>query len=195
MEKRPHYFFAVRIPEHTKLVMKDHLEKIRDMIPFSRWVHDQDLHITLAFLGGAPSDKLTEAVNNVKIALSDEKTLTLNINKLGIFGSETSPRIFWAGIEESTHLQVIRKKVFSACELAGFQLETRPFRPHITLARKWIGEHPFQNEMLKLWEELQPTPLSFDAVDVVLYQTHLNKTPKYEAIKTYPLTSTKTLNK
>ncbi|WP_144555178.1 RNA 2',3'-cyclic phosphodiesterase [Bacillus sp. X1(2014)] len=192
MEKRSHYFFAVRIPEHTKQVMRNHMEKIREMIPFSRWVHYQDLHITLAFLGGAPPDKLTEADKDVRIALSDETALTLNINRLGFFGSVTSPRVFWADTEESTHLQTIRKKVFSACEQVGFQLETRPFRPHITLARKWMGEHPFQNEMLKLWEELQPMPLSFDAVDVVLYQTLLNKTPKYEAIKIYPLTITNT---
>jgi 2'-5' RNA ligase len=82
--------------------------------------------------------------------------------------------------------------VFSACEKSGFQLETRPFRPHITLARKWKGEQPFHNEMLQLWNEVQPTPLSFKASEVVLYQTNLTQTPKYEAIKIYPLNHTKT---
>jgi 2'-5' RNA ligase len=190
MEHRSHFFFAVRIPEQTKLVMKEHMEKIKEKTPFSRWVHHQDLHITLAFLGSAPADKLTEADKNVRTVLIDEAALTLNINKLGFFGTVKSPRVFWADTEESKHLQSIRKKVFSACENAGFQLETRPFRPHITLARKWKGEQPFQNEILNLWEELQPNPLSFEANDVVLYQTNLHTTPKYEAIQIYPLTST-----
>lgn len=192
MEHQSHFFFAIRIPEQTKLVMRKHMEKIKERTPFSRWVHYQDLHITLAFLGSSPPDKLIEADKNVKAVLFDETAFTLKINKLGFFGSDTSPRVFWADTEENNQLQTIREKVFSACEKAGFQLETRPFRPHITLARKWIGQQSFQTELLDLWEEFQPAPLSFIAGEVVLYQTHLNKTPKYEAIKIYPLTSTKT---
>ncbi|NHC42441.1 RNA 2',3'-cyclic phosphodiesterase [Bacillus sp. MM2020_1] len=187
MEHRSHFFFAVRIPEQTKLRMQEHIEKIKERIPFSRWVHYQDLHITLAFLGSAPPDKLKQAENQVQEALKDEQAFTLKINKLGFFGSVDSPRVFWADTEESKNLQSIRNKVFSACEKAGFQLETRPFRPHITLARKWKGEQPFQTELLGLWEEFQPFPLSFEASEVVIYQTHLDKTPKYEAIKIYPL--------
>jgi RNA 2',3'-cyclic 3'-phosphodiesterase len=187
VEHRSHFFFAVRIPEQTKLLMQEHIQKIKEKIPFSRWVHYQDMHITLAFLGSAPSDKLAQADNNVKDALKGEQAFTLKINKLGFFGSVGSPRVFWADTEESKYLQTVRKKVFSACEKAGFQLETRPFRSHITLARKWTGVDPFQKEMLDLWLELQPNPLSFEAGEVVLYQTNLNKTPKYEAIKIYPL--------
>ena len=78
--------------------------------------------------------------------------------------------------------------MFSACEEAGFELETRPFRPHITLARKWIGEEAFQQTLLEIWNELQSEPLAFQANEVVLYQTHLHKTPKYEAIQVFPLT-------
>jgi RNA 2',3'-cyclic 3'-phosphodiesterase len=192
MERHSHFFFAVRIPENTKLIMKDHMEKIKERVPFSRWVHYMDLHITLAFLGSASPDKLAEATKNVKAALIDEPALTLNINKLGFFGSVDSPRVFWADTEESHELNTIRQKVFSACEKAGFQLETRPFRPHITLARKWSGAHPFDKDMLDLWNELQPNPLLFLAGDVVLYQTHLNKTPKYEAINIFPLLNSKT---
>jgi RNA 2',3'-cyclic 3'-phosphodiesterase len=192
MERHSHFFFAVRIPENTKLIMKDHMEKIKERVPFSRWVHYMDLHITLAFLGSASPDKLAEATKNVKAALIDEPALTLNINKLGFFGSVESPRVFWADSQESHELKTIRQKVFSACEKAGFQLETRPFRPHITLARKWSGAHPFDKDMLDLWNELQPNPLLFLAGDVVLYQTHLNKTPKYEAINIFPLLNSKT---
>jgi RNA 2',3'-cyclic 3'-phosphodiesterase len=187
MEHHTHFFFAVRIPENTKLVLKDHIEKIKERIPFSRWVYHMDLHITLAFLGSAPPDKLAEAQNNVRAALTDMNAIPLEINKLGFFGRADSPRVFWADTEESQELQLIRQKVFTACEQAGFQLETRPFRPHITLARKWRGSQPFKMELLELWKELQPNPLSFEAEDVVLYQTHLTKTPKYEAVNIYPL--------
>jgi RNA 2',3'-cyclic 3'-phosphodiesterase len=187
MNHQTHFFFAVSIPEETKLIMKKHCEQLKEKLPFSRWVHYEDLHITLAFLGSAPSEKLKMAEKNVIEAVRGSNSLKLAINKLGIFGRNDSPRIFWADTLENKELQVLRKKVFTACEDAGFELETRPFRPHITIARKWQGEEPFQSATLDSWKELQPEPLKFDASNVVLYQTHLDMTPKYEAIIRIPL--------
>lgn len=187
MEHRTHFFYAVRIPDELKNIMKERMEKLKELLPFSRWVHHEDLHITLAFLGGAPSEKLAQAKINVQEAIKDEKVFTLKMNHLGIFGAQDFPRIFWVDTEESNELKALRKKVFSACEKAGFQLETRPFRPHITLARKWAGAEAFQKESLQVWKEIQPEPLHFQASEVVLYQTHLERSPKYEAITIVPL--------
>ncbi|WP_285858548.1 RNA 2',3'-cyclic phosphodiesterase [Neobacillus niacini] len=187
MNNQSHFFYAIRIPETTKMNMKEQMDQLKELFPFKRWVHHQDLHITLAFLGAAQQDKLQQAEKNVTEILNSVKPFTLTINKLGIFGMKESPRVFWADTEENHELQDIRKKVFTACERAGFQLETRPFKAHITLARKWSGDEPFQMKWLEKWTELQPEPLAFTAKEVVLYQTHLTKTPKYEAISVYPL--------
>jgi RNA 2',3'-cyclic 3'-phosphodiesterase len=187
MNKQTHFFFAIKMPLETKLIMQKYTEKLKEILPFSRWVHHEDLHITLAFLGNAPSEKLTSAMENVQATLSGSEGFMLEINKLGIFGKLDSPRIFWADTKESNELQVVRKKVFTACLDAGFQLETRPFKPHITLARKWIGDKPFQQNLLNVWAELQPEPLLFNVNEVVLYQTHLDKTPKYEEKTIYKL--------
>jgi 2'-5' RNA ligase len=187
MEHHAHYFFAVKLPEETKLVMKDHINTLKDILPFGRWVHHEDLHITLAFLGGAPADKLERADLLVRDSIKGMKPFPLKINKLGIFGEEKSPRVFWADTMDSEELKILRAKVFSACESAEFKLETRPFRPHITLARKWVGESSFHQSRLDIWKQLQPEPLALFANEVVLYQTHLQKTPKYEPIKAYPL--------
>ncbi|MCL6570929.1 MAG: RNA 2',3'-cyclic phosphodiesterase [Bacillus sp. (in: Bacteria)] len=192
MEQQTHFFFAVKIPEETKLIIKNHIEKLKEVIPFSRWVHHEDLHITLAFLGYAPTSMRDAAVNNVKEAIKAMDPLTLQITKLGFFGSMEAPRVFWADTEENDALQTVRKEVFLACEQAGFQLETRPFRPHITLARKWNGAIPLQRDVLNdLWDRIQPEPFQFEVRDVVLYKTHLNKTPKYEVVRVFPLNSVK----
>jgi RNA 2',3'-cyclic 3'-phosphodiesterase len=187
MNKQTHFFFAVKIPQETKLIIKENSERLKEILPFSRWVHHEDLHITLAFLGNAPLEKLSRAMEEVQGTLSGSKGFILEINKLGIFGKLDSPRIFWADTKESNDLQTVRKKVFTACLDAGFQLETRPFKPHITLARKWAGDQPFQKNLLQIWDELQPEPLLFKVSEVVLYQTHLDKTPKYEEKTIYKL--------
>ncbi|MEH7120512.1 RNA 2',3'-cyclic phosphodiesterase [Neobacillus vireti] len=189
MNQRPHFFFAVRIPETTKLIMKQHIERLQVTMPFSRWVHHMDLHITLAFLGSAEPEKLKAAESHVKEAIRNERAFTLKINKLGIFGNTEAPRVFWADTETSDELIEIRKKVFLACDKAGFQLEKRAFKPHITLARKWKGEEEFKQERLNAWHQLQPEPLEFQAEDIVVYQTHLDQSPKYEAITIFPLQS------
>ncbi|SDM28112.1 RNA 2',3'-cyclic phosphodiesterase [Bacillus sp. OK048] len=187
MNQQTHYFFAIKIPEETKLMMKKNSEQLKELFPFNRWVHHQDLHITLAFLGNAPSEKLSIAVENVLEALRDTKGFFLEMNKLGTFGKVDSPRIFWVDTKASTELHGVRKKVFTACREAGFQLETRPFKPHITLARKWAGDQQFHIELLDSWNAVQPEPLRFKVNEVVLYQTHLDKTPKYEVKTSYHL--------
>ncbi|MED4203027.1 RNA 2',3'-cyclic phosphodiesterase [Neobacillus mesonae] len=181
-----HYFFAVRIPEETKNSMKQLIENWQETFPFSRWVHHLDLHITLAFLGDADPEQLTAAQNLVREALKDENSFSLQIQGLGIFGREDSPRVLWADTAKSQELQLIRNQVFSACGQAGFQLETRPFRPHITLARKWNSMTRFEKVLL---DKNSPKPLNFKVTDIVLYQTYLNRTPKYEAIAIFPLKS------
>jgi RNA 2',3'-cyclic 3'-phosphodiesterase len=185
--QQTHFFFAVKLPEEIKLLIKEKCEKLKEILPFSTWVHHEDLHITLAFLGNAPAEKLSKAVENVNLALSGMNKFHLEMNKLGIFGKEESPRIFWLDTKESNELQVVRKKVFTACTEAGFQLETRHFKPHITLARKWKGEQHFHKKLLDVWMELQLEPLLFNINEVVLYQTHLDKTPKYEPKTIYLL--------
>jgi RNA 2',3'-cyclic 3'-phosphodiesterase len=110
------------------------------------------------------------------------------MNGLGTFGRIESPRIFWVDTKDSNELKEVRKKVFTACLETGFQLETRPFKPHITLARKWAGDEAFQTRLLDdVWNEFQSEPWEFTVNEVVLYQTHLDKTPKYEEKTIYRL--------
>lgn len=187
MEKQTHFFFAVKLPDETKFTMKQHFEKLRETFSFRSWVNDQDLHITLAFLGAASTDRLQKAQEKVSEAISGMKSLNLCIHQLGIFGKHTSPRIFFADIEPNNELQLVRQKVFKACLETGFDLETRPFRPHITLARKWAGVELFQQDQLAAWNEIQPEPLDFETEEIALYQTHLDRIPKYEAIRIFHL--------
>ena len=187
MEKQTHFFFALKLPASTKQLLKEHCARLKESLQFQRWVHHEDFHITLAFLGFAPSNQLEAAINNVEETIPGFGSLHLKINRLGIFGKQDSPRIFFADTEVSNELQLVRQRVYTACIEAGFTLETRPFRPHLTLARKWVGEKPFQREMLDVWNKLQSEPIAFKGTEIALYQTHLDKTPKYEEVKLFSL--------
>lgn len=183
----PHYFVAVSICDQAKAELKHICERLKKDFYFSKWVHEQDFHITLAFLGRADEGKLEMTNQIIQEKINGHSGFHLNIDSLGFFGRPDSPRIFWAGVEREEKLFQLREKVFLACTEAGFELETRPFSPHITLARKWVGEQKFEKTMLNRLNDFQQNPVRFMAQEVVLYKTNINETPKYETITSFSL--------
>lgn len=187
MDKKTHFFYAVKIPSDTKNLIHTKLLPLGKEFPFQKWVHPEDYHITLAFLGNAETGMLEKSVQLISEALKKERAFPLNIEGLDTFGRKESPRIFWLRLVEQTCLYEVRKKVFHACELAGFSLEKRPFHPHITVARKWKGDSPLVHESLQQENPFTCEAVSFVANEIVLYQTHLEREPKYEVVQSFKL--------
>jgi RNA 2',3'-cyclic 3'-phosphodiesterase len=183
--KRHHYFYAVPLPKDTKQQIDQWSSEFKDALSFQRWVHPDDLHITLAFLGGTEEEPLKQASQRIHNAAGSLSPFSLNISSLGIFGNPSSPRILWTDVSSSSELAELREMVYKACLQEGYELDKRPFNPHITIARKWAGEGSFNKEMLKPFG--LSTPLLFDVQELVLYRTHLDKTPKYEAVERFHL--------
>lgn len=186
MDQHTHYFVAVSIPEKEKILLKNECEQLKSQLSFKRWVHPLDYHITLAFLGSASQEQLTLTKQLINNAIKDVQTFSLFIQKLGVFGKSDSPRVFWANVQKNEQLYQLRDKVFSACKGAGFSLETRPFTPHITLSRQWTGEKQFTIDLLK-GAHLEQNSIPFEVTEVVIYETHINKSPKYYRHTTFPL--------
>lgn len=189
MEHHAHFFYALELPGEIKEKLEETASNIHKVFPFNTWVHPQDLHITLAFLGNADAAKMDASNTLIHDSIQGINSFSLKIDHLGIFGRKDAPRIFWAGLKDSANLSEVRESVFSACLTAGFKLETRPFSPHITIARKWTGKPPFIYKRIEDSNPFKDEELIFNAERVVLYKTHLGKSPKYEPITLFPLAS------
>lgn len=187
MEKNPHYFLAVRLSKESKKLLHEKAEQLKSELKFARWVHPEDYHLTLAFLGNAFESQLNKTKELVQKYIDGSSAFSLTIQHFGTFGRKDSPRILWAGVNKEERLHQLRNLVFNACEKAGFHLDTRPFSPHITLARKWTGSSSFSLSFLSINNSVEEKPITFEAEEVVLYRTRLEKTPKYEAVATFPL--------
>ncbi len=188
MERKTHYFYAVKIPGEQKNLLRVRAAEWKKVFPFKRWVHHEDYHITLAFLGGAGKEPLLQSVELVREAVSGSGSFPLTLGHLGVFGRKDFPRVFWAGTHEEKRLFALRESVYRACTEAGFSLDTRPFHPHLTLARTWESDKRFSGEWLEKYDSLRKTPISFSVNEIVLYETHLERIPKYEAIRSFSLT-------
>lgn len=182
-----HYFWAVRLPDFIKQNIQDELTNVKQIFQFNRWVHKYDYHITLAFLGVVDQQQLQLVIDLVGNAIKNEKTFPLQIQGLNIFGNSLSPRIFWAAVHQENKLFQLQTIVHEKCLEAGFTLESRPYNPHITLARKWTGHEEFKLELLEKYNPFREHPLTFKVDEVVLYKTNLEQIPKYEPIAAFSL--------
>ncbi len=182
---KPHYFFALSLSHDAKTQLHERVGEIQELNAFKKWVHPQDYHLTLAFLGGVDPEELNIAIDNVEKLAQEHSAFSLCFNRFGTFGQEDSPRILWMGVQSSSELHQIHEQVFNGCEEAGFKLDSRPFSPHITVGRKWNKSIPFTKRWLEKFNPDQSVHFSID--EIVLYKTHPDRSPKYEAIYTIPL--------
>ncbi|GER66462.1 RNA 2',3'-cyclic phosphodiesterase [Weizmannia acidilactici] len=181
-----HYFYAVWLPEEIKTVLQQAAENMKTGLPFQRWVHRDDYHITLAFLGAAGEDQLEKANRAIAGEIVKYGGFPLVLDHFGTFGKKDEPRVLWAGTRASELLSGLQKMVARCCLDTGFRLDKKPFNPHITLARKWRGDLPFQAGVL---DGFLPQPAHFQAERIVLYETHLDRMPKYEMKQSFRLGS------
>lgn len=187
MDRQFHYFLAVPIAKEQKSYLHNWVVQHKDQYPFKSWVHQDDYHITLAFLGAVASpQQLANLKNQVSHIAQNHSPFELSLSGIDVFGKKESPRILWAGINESSYLHSLQRQVFHTCIEVGFSLDKKPFNPHITLARRWKSEVLFQytNELRHIFEADKQT---FLADKIHLYKTHLDRIPKYEAVEIFSL--------
>ncbi|RDI44330.1 RNA 2',3'-cyclic phosphodiesterase [Falsibacillus pallidus] len=91
---KPHYFIAVSLPKEVKQFLKQWCQEIKNPFPFKKWVHWEDYHLTLAFLGEVPERQLLKVKENVAKAIAGYSDLPASLADLGVFGKQDSPRVF-----------------------------------------------------------------------------------------------------
>ena len=120
----------------------DELDKVQHALqrvcPYEavKWVKADSIHLTLFFLG----DILRERVSPVEQALSavarHVHPFDVDVGSSGAFPNLSRPRVVWVGLKETRgQLALLHQAVNDAMEAVGFQRETRPFSPHLTLGR------------------------------------------------------------
>lgn len=188
MEKRqPHYFLALSIPREVKECLNKVSEQIMERYTFNKWVHKEDLHITLAFLGTSSQEQYEPCMRELKVLLRNTSTFPLQLSHFGTFGLREKPRIFWCGPDVQEKLLSLQRIVTSCCKANGFQLDDKLFNPHITMARKYEGNTLFTKTDLEKCDNLLKDGIQFTASTVSLFETHMDEIPKYKTLDSIKL--------
>lgn len=108
----------------------------RAQAPRAAWARRDAAHLTLVFLGEVPEDRIAVVCAAVRDAVGGHPPLTLRVEGAGVFGHPAHPRVLWAGVDGGrAPLDALVTDLRRALDACGVETETRPFHPHLTLAR------------------------------------------------------------
>lgn len=122
-------FIALPIPKSVK----KQLAELQQSIKGVRWQQQGQIHLTLKFLGNTGQERareLQKSLDKIKY-----QAFHIDLEGFGYFPSGKQPKVLWAGIGAGESLFELQNTIEDTCTSVGFDAETRPFKPHITLAR------------------------------------------------------------
>ncbi|HEV2006979.1 MAG TPA: RNA 2',3'-cyclic phosphodiesterase [Candidatus Limnocylindrales bacterium] len=184
---RPRLFFAVPIPdparEQVAALMGTVQSSVGDGSAKIRWVRVEGLHLTLRFLGPTPVERIPELEAALTRVAARTAPFPVTIAGAGAFPGPLHPRTLWLRIEVGAdRLAELAAELGAAAAADGSQLETRPFAPHLTIARTdGLRSAPEAARALISAAETLEAPFAADRV--VLYRSLLGHGPaRYESL-------------
>ncbi len=126
-------FIAINFPTPVRRVLVKHQQTIRDAAQSGNFTHEENLHLTLVFLGEVPVGDLVRI--NVIVEAVACRGFSLAFDEIGRFDRKGKD-IWWVGIRRNKSLLDLQAALDEAFRRAGYRLDSRPFTAHITLARE-----------------------------------------------------------
>lgn len=174
-------FVAIRPPEEVRDLLIDAM----DDSPVPRWVGDEQLHLTLRFIGEVERP----VANDIAAALEHLRfrAFQLRVTGVGKFEQRNGGSL-WAGVEPKAPVTALAAKVERAVQQVGLEPERRAFSPHITLARWNRRNSEAVDAFLRRNSDLHSDP--FDVDRFILFESKLSRHgAHYAEIAAFPLVS------
>jgi 2'-5' RNA ligase len=127
-------FIAIDLP---KAVCFELARLVAEPPPGVRPVPIAQLHLTLHFLGDV--DETVRAAVVAGLGRVQLDPFSIAIRGTGVFPPRGRPSVLWAGVAPSPALLDLHAAVGGQVEAAGIAVESRPYLPHVTLARLMPG--------------------------------------------------------
>jgi len=130
-------FIAIELPDELKLGLIELQARLKAAKqPWVKWVKPDSIHLTLKFLGSIAVDKIGKITGAMEEATEGMSPFHLEVKELGVFPNLRRVQVVWVGISgEVDKLVQLQKRIESNLAPLGFTPESRPFTPHLTLAR------------------------------------------------------------
>ncbi|HEV8240882.1 MAG TPA: RNA 2',3'-cyclic phosphodiesterase [Thermoanaerobaculia bacterium] len=181
-------FVAFALSDEVRAAMRRRLGRLRSLVPQARWVDPDNAHLTLAFLGHQPEERVALLAAALRDVFWRYPAMPLRLHGGGTFPQGRPARVAWVGVRAPAELLPLQHDVADAAAgVLDWEPEKRPFHPHVTLTRcnpAWprAQAERFHSEVQGSWGE------EFVADEGVLYRSRLSpRGAQYEAIERFPL--------
>ena len=141
------YFFAVLPSEEARAGLAEQARLWKGVLGLlpkplpSRWYDPADYHVTLKFLGDLA--EVDDAVILAGLAAAQPASpFILTVKGMRAFPDLARPRVLWLGLEQNRHLLELAASLEAGAVLGGLTRETRPYQPHLTVARSTPPPNP-----------------------------------------------------
>lgn len=170
-------FIALSLPPETRAA----LARLQDRMPVGRPVPEENLHLTLAFLGDQPEDTAQALHEGLETLRAPQ--VPLHLSGAALLGGRDAQAV---GLEADgdAPLMELYDRVRGRLRGAGLTLERRRFRPHVTLARLKGGMNASGDLAALVSAHVPPA----HCTEFGLYQSHLHRDGAvHETLATYRL--------
>jgi 2'-5' RNA ligase len=128
-------FFAIELDDALRTALDHAIVPLRAAEPGLAWVRSEKLHLTMKFLGDVSDAGAARLAAAADAVAAQHRPFEMVLGGVGAFPNFRRASVVWMGIESEPRLELLHHDLELACVDAGFTVEGRPFRPHITLAR------------------------------------------------------------
>jgi 2'-5' RNA ligase len=135
-----------------------------------KWVRPGNVHITLKFLGGVESGRLSGIAEALKKGLEGAVAFDATVSGVGTFPPDPRrARVVYMGLSEGADgMKDLAARVEQAMAGAGFEREKRPFKSHLTIGRVRRGARGLDHLARSIEQaEYKPLKLRVDRVSLV----------------------------
>ena len=150
------------------------------------WVAVDRLHVTVRFIGEVDDARVELLRAAVRPPLQVDR-FDVRLAGVGSFPTGRSPRVLWIGVTEGlASMKHIEREIGVRLASAGIPEESRPYNPHLTVARV---REPAGLTSVPLLEGLEDMPFGVARIDAItLFQSRLSpKGSTYIPLERIPL--------
>lgn len=172
-------FVAIRPPEDVRDLLIDAM----DDTPALRWVGEEQLHLTLRFIGEVERPVANDIVDALGHLRSPR--FGLRVSGVGKFEKRNGGAL-WAAVEPKAPVAALAAKVERAVQQCGLEPERRTFAPHVTVARWNRRNSEAVEAFLRRNSDLRSEPFAVDRF--ILFESKLSRHgAHYEEVASFSL--------
>lgn len=150
-------FISINLPEELLQPLLDYRRRLESVKAEVSWVKPESLHFTLKFLGEVEERRIQDISEAMSRAAAQCAPFQIFLDDKGVFPNWRRPRIVWLGSRHPVpQLQRLKDAIEDALAPLGFERESRPFLPHLT-----VGRVRSSRRLAELREKIENTPLVF----------------------------------